>query len=75
MASGEGLFQEVNVLTVVKTVGKKSKVTQAKILQKLEEVVPPEDYPAVRTLILDEINNLTRSFVKATFGEIEYLIK
>lgn len=72
---GEGLFQEVDVLTVVRTVGRKSKVTQAKILQKLEAIVPPDEFPEVRTLVLDEINNLTRAFVKATFGDIEYLIK
>lgn len=75
MSRGEGLFQEVDVLTVVRTVGKKSKVTQAKLLQALEQVVPPEEFPEVRTLVLDEINNLTRAFVKATFGDIEYLIK
>lgn len=75
MAKGEGIFQEVEVLSVVRTVGKKSKVTQAKILQKLESVVPPDEFPEVRTLVLDEINNLTRAFVKATFGDIEYLIK
>jgi hypothetical protein len=75
MTKGEGLFQEVDVLTVVRTVGKKSKVTQAKILQKLETMLPPEEFQEVRTLILDEINNLTRAFVNATFGDIEYLIK
>jgi hypothetical protein len=72
---GEGFFQEVDVLTVIKTVGKKSKVSQAKILQKLETVVPPEEFSAVRTLVLDEINDLTRTFVRSTFGDIEYLIK
>lgn len=75
MSKGEGLFQEVDVLTVVRAVGKKSKVTQAKLLQKLEQTVAPEDFPEVRTLVLDEINNLTRAFVKATFGDIEYLVK
>lgn len=75
MAKGEGLFQEVEVLTVVKAVGKRSKVTQAKILQRLEKSLTPEEFQEVRTVVLDEINNLTRAFIKATFGDIEYLIK
>lgn len=72
---GEGLFQEVDVLQVVRTIGTKSKVTQAKILQRLESELSPEEFADVRKFILDEINNLTRAFVKATFGDIEYLIK
>jgi hypothetical protein len=75
MGRGEGLFQEVDVLTVVRTVGTKSKVTQAKILQRLESQMSPEEFAEIRGFILDEINNLTRAFVKATFGDIEYLIK
>lgn len=72
---GEGLFQEVDVLNVVRVIGKKSKSTQAKILQRLESELSPEEFAEVRKFVLDEINNLTRAFVKATFGDIEYLIK
>jgi len=73
---GDGFFQEVDVIDVIRDIGTRSKVTQAKILQKLEEVIEdPEDFQEVRKYLLDEINNLTRSFVKSTFGNIEFLIK
>lgn len=73
---GEGFFQEVEVLSLVRTIGSKSKATQAILLAELEEVIEdPQDFARIRKLILDEINNLTRAFVKATFGNIEFLIK
>jgi hypothetical protein len=73
---GEGIYQEVDVLKLIKVIGTRSKVTQAKILQRLETVISdPDDYAEVRKLILDEINGLTRDFVKETFGNIEFLIK
>jgi hypothetical protein len=73
---GEGFFQEVDVLSLIRTIGTKSKVTQAKILQALEKVIQdPEDYAEVRKIVLDELNSLTRTFVKETFGDIEFLIK
>ncbi len=73
---GEGIFQEVDVLKLIRIIGAKNKQAQAKILQKVETVVSdPEDYAEVRKFILDELNNLTRAYVKATFGDIEFLIK
>lgn len=73
---GEGVYQEVDVFKLIKVIGTKNKVTQAKILQKLETVITdPDDYAEVRKLVLDELNNLTRTFVKETFGNIEFLIK
>jgi len=76
MAKGEGVFQEVDVLELIRTIGTKNKVAQAKILQKLETVITdPQEYAEVRKFILDELNNLTRAYVKATFGNIEFLIK
>ncbi len=74
---GEGLlFQEVDVLSVIETIGTRSKVSQAKILQRLESVITdPKEYAELRHFILDEINDLTRAFVKETFGNIEFLIK
>ena len=76
MGKGEGVFQEVDVLHLVKVIGTRSKVVQAKLLQKLEDVIDdPEDYQEVRKLLLDEINGLTRTFVNETFGDIEFLIK
>lgn len=76
MAKGEGVFQEVDVFELVRTIGTKNKVCQAKILQKLETVIDdPQEYAEVRKFVLDELNNLTRAYVKATFGNIEFLIK
>ena len=73
---GEGVFQEVDILALIRTIGTKNKVSQAKILQELEKYVrDPEDYKLVRKFILDELNNLTRAYVKATFGNVEFLIK
>jgi hypothetical protein len=73
---GEGVFQEVDILALIKIIGTKNKVSQAKILQELEKYIhDPEDYKLVRKFILDELNNLTRAYVKATFGNIEFLIK
>jgi hypothetical protein len=73
---GEGIFQEVDVLEIIRSIGKKNKVAQAKILQKLEMVITdPHEYAEVRKFVLDELNNLTRQYVKAIFGDIEFLIK
>jgi hypothetical protein len=73
---GQGVYQEVDVFKLIRIIGTKNKVTQAKILQKLETVISdPDDYAEVRKLVLDELNNLTRTFVKETFGNIEFLIK
>ena len=72
---GEGVFQEVDVIDLIKRIGTRNKVVQAKILQELEKVIKdPEDYARIRKFILDELNGLTRSFVKSTFGNIEFLI-
>jgi hypothetical protein len=72
----EGVFQEVDILSLIKIIGTKNKVSQAKILQELEKYIQdPDDYKEVRKFILDELNNLTRAYVKATFGNIEFLIK
>lgn len=73
---GEGIFQEVDVIKLIRIIGSKNKVTQAKILQRLEMIIEdPVEYAETRKFILDELNNLTRAFVKATFGDIEFLIK
>lgn len=73
---GEGVYQEVEVFSLLEKIGTKNKVTQAIILQALEEVIDdPQDFQKVRKIVLDELNNLTRHFVKTTFGNIEFLIK
>lgn len=70
------LVQEVDVFSLLKVIGTRNKVVQAKLLQKLEQVIQdPEDYADVRKFVLDELNGLTRAFVKEVFGNIEYLIK
>jgi hypothetical protein len=75
-SKGEGLFQEVDVIDLIRKIGSRNKVVQAKILQKLEDIIDdPKEYAEIRKFILDELNGLTRSFVKATFGDIEFLIK
>jgi len=73
---GDGLFQEVDVLNIIRKIGRKNKVAQAKILQKLESVIPDrEEYAEVRKFVLDELNGLTRAVVKDIFGDVEFLIK
>ena len=74
---GEGtVIQEVDVIKLIREVGRRSKVSQAKILQKIEPLVTdPQEYAEIRKFILDEINGLTRSYVNLTFGDIEFLIK
>ncbi len=73
---GEGVFQEVDVIKLIRIIGTKNKVAQAKILQRLEKAIPdPQEYAEIRKFILDELNGLTRAYVKATFGNIEFLIK
>ena len=77
MGKGEGvLVQEVEVIRLIRDIGKKNKVSQAKILQKLETVITdPKEYAEIRKFILDELNGLTRSYVRSTFGDIDSLIK
>lgn len=68
--------QEVDVIHLINRIGKRSKVSQAKILQALEKAIPERSkYLEVRSLVLDEINNLTRAYVNEIFGDIEFLIK
>lgn len=70
------LVQEVDVIGLIRIIGRKNKAAQAKILQKLETVITDkEQYSEVRKFILDELNGLTRAYVKETFGDIEFLIK
>lgn len=70
------VIQEVDVLKLISKIGRDSKRTQAKILQRLESAIPDrKEYMEVRSFVLDEINNLTRAYVKEIFGDIEFLIK
>lgn len=76
MEKGEGVFQEVDVIKLIGKIGRKNKAAQAKILQKLEVLITdPQEYAEIRKFVLDELNGLTRAYVKEIFGDIEFLIK
>jgi len=69
------IFQEVDILQVIKRIGTLNKRTQAKLLQRLELDYEPgsEEFLDVRKYVLDELNGLTRSIVREIFGNIDYL--
>jgi glutamyl-tRNA reductase len=70
-------IQEVNIVEVIKSVGKKNKRIQAKILQELEKHLDKSspEYEELRKFILDEVNGYTRSIMRDIFGDIEYMIQ
>lgn len=68
------VIQEVDILTVLREVGSRNKVLQAKVLQELEKyVTDKEQYAQLRKFILDEQNAYTRSIIRLIFGDIEYM--
>lgn len=70
----ERIFQEIDVLTVLKEVASKNKTLQAKVLQELEKYIKDQDqFSQIRKFILDEQNSYTRSIVRLIFGDIEFL--
>ena len=77
MANDDRIFQEVNVLSVIRQIGTLNKRTQARILQRVELSLDKDskDYQELRKFILDEINGYTRSVVREIFGDIEYMMK
>lgn len=68
--------QEVDIVDVIRSVGKKNKRLQARLLQEVEKymVVESADYEELRKFILDEVNGYTRSIMRDIFGDIEYMI-
>ncbi len=70
------IVQELDVLDVIKNVGKKNKRLQAILLQEVEKLVDKDspEFEILRKAILDETNNYTRSVIRSIFGDIEYLI-
>ena len=76
MTQGNAI-QEVDILTVIKLVGKKNKKVQAKLLQEIERHVDKTtpEYEILRKFVLDEINSYTRSVMRDIFGDIEYMIR
>ena len=76
MSDSNKAVQEVDIIDIIRSVGKKNKKVQAKILQELEthfDKSSPE-YDALRKFMLDEINGYTRSIMRDIFGDIEYMI-
>lgn len=70
------ISKEVDVLIVLRSIGKKNKQLQAKVLQELEKYIPKNspEYEAYRKYLLDEINGYTRGVVREIFGDIEFMI-
>ena len=74
MLSDDKIFQEVDVFSLIKEIGIKNKVHQAKMLQVLENSIDdPKVFAEVRKFFLDEQNSYTRSIVRLIFGDIEFL--
>jgi len=67
------VIQNVDILDVLKSVGRKKKKLQAILLQELETVIPKEspEYNKMRKVILDETSDYARAVVKSIFGDIE----
>jgi hypothetical protein len=69
--------QEVDIIDVIRSVGRKSKKHQAKVLQEIEKHLDKGtlEFEEFRKFFLDEQNNFTRSVMRDIFGDIEYMIK
>lgn len=74
MSEDNRVIQEVDLLSIIKEIGVKNKVLQAKVLNELEKYVTDKnDFAELRKFILDEQNSYTRSIVRLIFGDIEFL--
>lgn len=74
MSQDDKIFQQVDVFSLIKEIGVKNKVHQAKILQALElEITDKKKFSEIRKYFLDEQNSYTRSIVRLIFGDIEFL--
>lgn len=69
--------KQINVLDLIKTIGKKNKQLQAKLLQELERHVDKNspEFEELRKFVLDEVNSYTRTIVREVFGDIEFMVK
>lgn len=76
MTQGKAV-QEVDIVEIIRSVGKKNKKVQARILQELEKHIRKDspEFEEIRKFTLDEINSYTRSIMRDIFGDIEYMIK
>jgi hypothetical protein len=67
------VFQEVDLISVLREIGSKNKTLNARVLQELEKhITDKEEFKAVRSFVLDEQNSYTRSVVRLIFGDIEF---
>ena len=71
------VIQEVNVLDIVRNVGKRNKRLQAVLLSAGEAVMGKNtaEFSRFRKLVLDETNGFTRAVIRDVFGDIEYLLR
>lgn len=71
------IVQEVDIVEIIRSVGKRNKRIQAKLLQEIEKHLDKgsPEYDELRKFILDEVNNYTRSIMRDIFGDIEYMIQ
>lgn len=71
------IYEEVDLLDIIRNVGRKNKRLQAKLLQQLEQIMDRDDprFEEARKYILDEVNSYTRSIIQTIFGDIEYMMK
>jgi len=77
MTTQPKVIQEIDILDVIRAVGKRNKKVQAQILQEIEKTVDKHspEFDALRKFILDEINGYTRSIMRDIFGDIEFMIQ
>jgi len=70
------VVQEVDILSIIRDVGKRNKRLQAKLLQEIEKSVDKnsDEFNELRKFVLDEINGYTRSIMRDIFGDIEFMI-
>ena len=70
------VVQEVDILSIIRDVGKRNKRLQAKLLQEIEKSVDKnsDEFDELRKFVLDEINGYTRSIMRDIFGDIEFMI-
>lgn len=71
------MIQSVDIIDVIRSIGRKNKSLQARLLQEMEEHFDTnsEEFKDVRKFILDEVNSYTRAVIRDIFGDIEYMIK
>lgn len=73
---GEVRIEGLDIIDVLNFVNKKQKKFIAEILAELETQLDPQssEYRIVRKIILDGINDYTRSILRTILGDVEGLI-